>query len=512
MRNIMKNKIMLFFGKTMLFLLFAGALSLASCSEEEFSRNIGTAPDGGAMQGTSAELYRPAAISNILKVGDNGTSDILRIRLSQSTDAAVSFTVAPAADLLETYNAEHGTDYGLFPVDKTSFGEAGGTLLVAVGNKESDDLTVTFLREGVEKGMYLLPVRATVNDNVVSAPENRLICYYRIVVADQIPESELDTYSFKTVGYINTESVNPLLAAQFSVYCYDMLNDVEATKTWIDIVPLRKANIKLDANGRASLDLGIDLQYVMNNRETYILPLQKSGRKVLICIQGGGNIGFRNLTDSQIADFVYQIKYAIDRYEMDGVNFMDVDVTYDDKAAAVIPSSYAKLIKATKEALGTDKLVTIACDAASTDDLAVAQEGIEAGQYIDYAWSGIFDKIVDAYADGAELKPIAGLDRSKWGSLMFDQHTDSEAYNLQSAISSDLKTLYFQNSESANIFAFYDMPISRSGVERGPGQTFMILLEGGMLDENLEYDGMLYDLILSPEISLQGYGQFAKDW
>ena len=507
----MKDRIMHLFGKALLAFCAIGTGVLVSCSEEEFTRDVGTTPDGDALTGISAELFRAAALGDIIKVGDTGATDILRIRLSQSAGIAVNFTVAPDTELLEAYNAEHGTDYTLFPVGNVSF-EAGGALTVAADKKESGNLTITFAREGVEKGMYLLPVRATISGDAVSAPETQLICYYRAVIADQVPESELDAYSFKAVGYIDTESVNPMLAAQFSVYCYDMLNDIETTKTWIDIVPLRKANIKLDANGRASLDLGVDLQYVMNNRETYILPLQKSGRKVLICIQGGKTIGFRNLSNDQIEDFVYQIKYVIERYKIDGVNFMDIDVTYDDKAAAVIPSSYAKLIKATKEALGADKLVTIACDAASTDDLAIAQDGIEAGQYIDYAWSGIFDKIVDAYADGAELKPIAGLDRSKYGSLIFDQHTDGEASNIQATISQDLKTLYFQNPESANIFAFYDMPISKSGIERGPGQTFMILLEGGMLDENLEYDGMLYDLVLSPEMALQGYGNFAKDW
>jgi len=54
--------------------------------------------------------------------------------------------------------------------------------------------------------------------------------------------------------------------------------------------------------------------------------------------------------------------------------------------------------------LGDDKLVTVACDAESTDLLATAHDGIEAGKYIDYAWSGIFDKVVDAYAD---LSPLS---------------------------------------------------------------------------------------------------------
>ena len=81
-------------------------------------------------------------------------------------------------------------------------------------------------------------------------------------------------------------------------------------------------------------------------------------------------------------------------------------------------ASYAKLIKATKEALGDDKLVTVACDAESTDLLATAHDGIEAGKYIDYAWSGIFDKVVDAYADGAETQTHRRAGAIKYGGLL----------------------------------------------------------------------------------------------
>lgn len=161
------------------------------------------------------------------------------------------------------------------------------------------------------------------------------------------------------------------------------------------------------------------------------MPLQKSSRKVLICITGGNTgLGFCNMTDEQTADFVFQLKYVVETYKLDGVNYFDIEASYGkDGMPGVNPASYAKLIKATKEALGDDKLVTVACDAESTDLLATAHDGIEAGKYIDYAWSGIFDKVVDAYADGAELKPIAGLEQSKYGGALLKTIIRRKAHN-----------------------------------------------------------------------------------
>lgn len=87
-------------------------------------------------------------------------------------------------------------------------------------------------------------------------------------------------------------------------------------------------------------------------------------------------------------------------------------------------TSYPKLIKAMREALGNDKLVTLTDYEAPTEYFwdTGATGGIEVGQYLDYAWSGYLDneknvQIVDPLASGAAIcldgsprKPIAGLD------------------------------------------------------------------------------------------------------
>ena len=98
---------------------------------------------------------------------------------------------------------------------------------------------------------------------------------------------------------------------------------------------------------------------------------------------------------------------------------------------AMNTTSYPKLIKAMREALGNDKLVTLTDYEAPTEYFwdTGATGGIEVGQYLDYAWSGYLDneknvQIVDPWHQGQQYvstdhprKPIAGLDPAKYGCI-----------------------------------------------------------------------------------------------
>lgn len=304
--------------------------------------------------------------------------------------------------------------------------------------------------------------------------------------------------------------MSPLMGTKFYVETFDLdFNTI--IQTWIDIEVLRPAALKFDkTTRRAMLDIGPDLQYVLSNRDKYLTPLQKSSRKVLICITGGNTgLGFCNMTDEQIADFVFQLKYVVETYKLDGVNYFDIEASYGkDGMPGVNPASYAKLIKATKEALGDGKLVTVACDAESTDLLATAHDGIEAGKYIDYAWSGIFDEVVDAYTDGAKLKPIAGLEQSKYGGALLKTHNTQESAQLNPILTPAVKSLY-RETQSGNVFAFWDMPTNSAGYEEGPKSAFNIVADA-VTDWDWEYDGMI--LLINVNLDFNNYGNFRKDW
>lgn len=488
----MKNKAL----QLVLFAIWAAMLALTGCSDEKFTREAGTTPDGEALTGIRAELRRADQIDDAVRLLDADVDDYLCCRLSSPARKEMTLTLALDEKAVEIYNNANGTDYVLFPKENiTLFHQSS----IAPGQESSNNVRVTFKREGVAEGTYLLPVKAAIDDPGVRQQDEDMTVVYQVRVFEDTPRTELDQWPFITVGYINTEQMSPLFVNTLYATVVVMGPPMQRTdKTWLDLVPLRRAAVVKDkTTGSVSLELGPDLAYVLNNREKYMVPLQRCGRKVLICIHGC----LRSLDDHQIAEVAYRIGTVVARYEIDGVNFFDLGDSYAD-AVDINPASYAKLIKATKETLGS-KLVTIACDAASTDELSVAQEGVEAGRYLDYAWSGIFDKVVDAYVEGSELLPVAGLDRAKYGSVALETHTT--AWNTQNStrLTAEIKDFWANSRESANVFAFWDMPSNEQGVEDGPISSFKIVGNG------LRPDFMV---MFNRKGWVANYGNGLKDW
>lgn len=494
-----RNNLIKWFGG----LLAAGALALASCTDEEFVRTGGTQPDEEGMNGISADVYRLGKTDNRFLVSEAEGSDMLRVRLSQAARQAATLTLAVDAAKVESYNTQNGTDFEAFPAENVAFVYEK---TIAAGAKESADLTVDIQRGTAEKGRYLLPV--TIEVAGLGDEVSTLTYYYVVLILEPAQEGVLDPWDFKVVSYVNTETMQPIIATKFSVDFIDQFTgDKRRDITCVDIVCLRPSKI-VRKYGSATLELGEDLQYVLDNREQYVVPVQKLGRKVLVCINGG----FRNLSDAEIEDLVYRIKYTTDKYDLDGVNFLEIDAAYREDEPALDAASYSKLIKATKEALGTEKLVTVACDAESTADLAEARNGIEAGQYIDYAWCGIIDQLEDPYNDAESvLKPIAGLEQSKWGSLTLNIHDTAWQANELEAFRAEIAPHYWQHPESHNVFAIWDAVPSRSGIEWGVGNGYEILFTYILSDVECIYDGRFYMVRLSPDLG-SFYGAFSKDW
>ena len=494
-----RNNLIKWFGG----LLAAGALALASCTDEEFVRTGGTQPDEEGMNGISADVYRPGKTDNRFLVSEAEGSDMLRVRLSQAARQAATLTLAVDAAKVESYNTQNGTDFEAFPAENVAFVYEK---TIAAGAKESADLTVDIQRGTAEKGRYLLPV--TIEVAGLGDEVSTLTYYYVVLILEPAQEGVLDPWDFKVVSYVNTETMQPIIATKFSVDFIDQFTgDERRDITCVDIVCLRPSKI-VRKYGSATLELGEDLQYVLDNREQYVVPVQKLGRKVLVCINGG----FGNLSDAEIEDLVYRIKYTTDKYDLDGVNFLEMDAAYREDEPALDAASYSKLIKATKEALGTEKLVTVACDAESTADLAEARNGIEAGQYIDYAWCGIIDQLEDPYNDAESvLKPIAGLEQSKWGSLTLNIHDTAWQANELEAFRAEIAPHYWQHPESHNVFAIWDAVPSRSGIEWGVGNGYEILFTYILSDVECIYDGRFYMVRLSPDLG-SFYGAFSKDW
>lgn len=164
------------------------------------------------------------------------------------------------------------------------------------------------------------------------------------------------------------------------------------------------------------LDINRNLTHLLDNPERYLQPIQQQGIRVTIELTGSGSgIGFCNLDDTQRASLVAQIARLIDETGIDGVNLNDEYSNYGANGLPGIdPSSYAKFIRDLRAAL-PDKTITLTDLGEPSATLYEAHDGIEAGTYLDYAWTGTAADLTDPYAEGAPRKPIAGLSRQRYG-------------------------------------------------------------------------------------------------
>ena len=266
------------------------------------------------------------------------------------------------------------------------------------------------------------------------------------------------------------------------------------------------------------LNLGSDMRYLCDNFNTYFKPVKDTGRKLCICIEGGGKgIGFCNMTDAQITDFVHQVKQVIEQYGFDGVNLWDRNSGYGKEGFPEVNTmSYPKLIKTLREELGPYKLITVADYAAPTEYFwdVEAMGGIEVGQFLDYAWSGYVNgdepvQIIDPYHQGSEFvsakyprKPIAGLSSKRYGCI----HTTWYQDNVQSGYMAVTNWLNAGLSTS-NVSIYYDIrSILQDRYERGINMPHHLL---SALDPN---NSFVIDITNFNNSGPTFYGKWIKDW
>ena len=253
-----------------------------------------------------------------------------------------------------------------------------------------------------------------------------------------------------TVLYLNVEEYQPQ-AANVLTYMRTHMDEGYLQKHYTlagNIVNLRPSTVGYAPESqRVIFSLSPDLNYVLENSARYIRPLQTAGRKVCICIQGGGKgIGFCNMSDAQIEDFTDQVKTVIETYGIDGINLRDEGSAYGKEGFPPMnTTSYPKLIKSLREAL-PGKLLTLVDKEEPTEyfhDAALCG-GIEVGKYIDYAWHGYAEEdqllnIVEPWEaenpySKFTRKPIAGFSREKYGSIVIPMASASFDKSQQESV------------------------------------------------------------------------------
>jgi hypothetical protein len=131
----------------------------------------------------------------------------------------------------------------------------------------------------------------------------------------------------KTAVYIEVNDDNPLNAGSYiledGTYLFDYVILFAAN--------IRNRNCALDPDKKHGcteqgphVHLNENVRYILENRQKYIVPLQKKGIKVLLGLLGDHDgIGFASMNDNERATFIADVKKDVEYYNLDGVDFDD---------------------------------------------------------------------------------------------------------------------------------------------------------------------------------------------
>lgn len=526
--------------------LAISAIGVTSCESDSIEMQGGKLPDKQPIESTYGKLRSTTSTKNIIDIllteGEGFATK--GFYFQQNKPSLTGFSLAARIDntLLSDYNAVEEIERQLLPEANYEFPD-GKTLDLAASSQRSAFKRIKFLASGLAAGEYLLPLTVA-NEGEQDADKT---LYYNITVRQPqmgdhtLLNEEMEADLF-FVFYINTNTYDPRLVDEYFMQKKKIRN--ATTPEWYctigNIINLSTVTINYNASTRrAVLNLGDDMRYVLDHATKYIRPLQDKGRKVCLCLEGGGTgLGFCNLTDAQITDFVAQVKNVITEYELDGINLWDRNSGYGkENMPAMNTTSYPKLVKALREALGTEKLLTITDHKEPTEYFwnTEATGGIEVGQYIDYAWSGYRSgdeaiQICDPYNIdlgatmdewGFEIsqythKPIAGLDPSRYGCINIpwykapEEDDDGEWQDVGPVVE-----WVMNECKQSNILVFEDLRTVLQDAYEGNWD-----LSGAVnaFMEDGEYSGRSgyrYSFDMSELSTINGnngYGKWLKDW
>lgn len=480
-----------------------------------------------AFAGLCAENTSGRSIVKTLTLGESAASFesafYLRSNLPFEQSGTVWLNFA-GEDFVREYSLATKTEYKLLPAAFYKF-KLGNSIEVSIGTVETERNVLTVSTKDMfgnflAPGRYLLPVSGDAAGVCPLGDEPLLID-----LTVRKPYTDPDGYELyegkdmMTVFYVNTSMFDPRLA-----------NDMVIETDWAgdspkygigNIVNLRVASVSLDeTSGRVSALPSNDLRFILEHYTERVLPVQESGRKVCICIESGGKgAGFCNFTDEQIADFTASVKRMVDKYGLDGINLWDRGTGYDKEGGTEMnTTSYPKLIRALRQALGNQKILTVVDYREPTAYFDDVQKtgGIAVGDYIDYAWHGYnnpneFLQVVDPWAEDKPYHSkkyrgtkIAGLDHTRYGCIHWAPRKNEDGFDLEP------KQWCEDNRQNA-LFVFYDI---ESILQHG-GADGASFFPGTFLRDayNFKYQQEMSRLtnMEGTGTSLQ-YGKWLKNW
>lgn len=223
----------------------------------------------------------------------------------------------------------------------------------------------------------------------------------------------------KVMAYIEVNDTNPL-----NTMLYRMNGE-----PFIDIVTIFAANIRANGtepqlwlNDNVSKILVPDAGSTSTGHYKYVQPLRQDGAKVLLSILGDHQgVGVGNLTDTNQQKFAEILAWAVEEYDLDGIDFDDEWAKYGENPSfpSMVSGSFSGLILKLRAELderfpNEHKLITVF-------DIGYASSlTSEAVAACDYGWYAYF-------SPNAYVYPSSPWTNAKWSAQAVDLDYD---YNI----------------------------------------------------------------------------------
>lgn len=377
--------------------LMLGGLAFTACTDDiEGSKPV----DEGAYEAVNR------VDGMLLDRNSNRNESVIELRSDEhETDIFFSLTQKPlkGVDVVievdpayrEIYNAEHGTDFELFPGKVTI--AMDGRLLLAPDETRSVNVGITIEgnEEIQEDVTYIIPLRATSVTEGITLSDAASHAVYLVRDLRSLADTYKGPDAMKTVLYFEVNDTNPLNALEF--YMKD------SGKLFFDEVVLFSANINYNAEtGRVYVYNNPNVQFLLDNNEQFLQPLRKRGIKVILGILGNHDAsGVAQLSDVGARQFAAELAAYCKAYNLDGVGFDDEYSNYPDLNNPLFTSpskeAAARLLYETKRAM-PDKTVMVYYLGNIYSNIP-AVDGVQPNEFVDYA--------VADY--GGAAAPMAGM-------------------------------------------------------------------------------------------------------
>lgn len=284
------------------------------------------------------------------KNGEAATGHVY-FELSKVAEQDTKVTFKIDADALTAYNAANGTNYTAYEGVTLS---NNGEVTIPAGKRISDYIDVNI---PAGKSGNAVAITATADNGVTISSNNSTYIYQ--VESVTYPQHNK---AIKNLCYIEVNNENPLNAGEYTL---------SNGEPFFDIVSIFAANINLDSNGKPYIYCNEQVTYVLHNADKIIRPLQEKGIKVHLSILGNhDDAGMRSLSEEGAKAFAKELKYYVDIYGLDGIDFDDEYSSYAEgtfkgsaqsgtgvvaSTAECTPQNYTNLLKACREELPKDE-------------------------------------------------------------------------------------------------------------------------------------------------------------